>query len=240
MDNRFLDAGTCGGVQTMKWTGDMRNLWIGILMGVGVLTLIPAGTLAQMGPGQGMGGGIGPAGGPVAQRQEKAPESQQPPSPSVLPQTGTPRVQGGSGTPAEHPAVSGIDVKEWKEWTVLLLVGVVMTAAGSLVLWIAKARTSRPLGPARVVTEAVLVVDLVDSTRLATHYGDVLAMRARTVLTERTLVATEGHRLAFAESTGDGSFMTFPSALDAVQTATELLKDLRAKIWASRWRRPNG
>jgi len=30
------------------------------------------------------------------------------------------------------------------------------------------------------------VVDLVDSTRLATHYGDGLAMRARTVLKDRT------------------------------------------------------
>jgi class 3 adenylate cyclase len=207
----------------------MRSLWIGILMGVGVLALISAETVAPVGPGRGLGGGMSPAGDPVVQRQEKTPESQQPPSPSVLPWTGTSRVQGGSDMPADHLAVSAIPFKEWKDWTVLLLVVAIGTAAGALVLWIATARARQPPGPVSVVTEAVLVVDLVESTRLATHYGDVLAMRARTVLTERTLAATEGRRLVFAKNTGDGSFMTFPSVLEAVQTATQLLKDLRGR-----------
>jgi hypothetical protein len=39
----------------------------------------------------------------------------------------------------------------------------------------------------RELPEAVLVVDLVESTRLATHYGDGLAMQARNALRDRVL-----------------------------------------------------
>jgi class 3 adenylate cyclase len=78
-----------------------------------------------------------------------------------------------------------------------------------------------------LVTEAALVVDLVDSTRLATHYGEGLAMRARTTLKDRTLALAEAHGLVFAENTGDGYFMTFPSVAGAVRTAVALLKELR-------------
>jgi class 3 adenylate cyclase len=115
----------------------------------------------------------------------------------------------------------------YREPTFLVLLGVTMTSAGFFVYRMAWTRARRRRGPASFVTEAVLVVDLVESTHLATHYGDGLAMQARTTLKDRTLAAAEGHRLAFTESTGDGSFMTFTSVVDAVQTATKLLKDLR-------------
>jgi class 3 adenylate cyclase len=205
----------------------MRNLWIAILMGVGILTLIPASALAQMGTGQRMGGGMGPATGPVMQRQEKAAVPEAPPSPGVPAATGTSRAAGASGRAMEPPAVSAPVSNEWKEWAFLVLVGVVTTAAGSFAFWFARSHGRRRSGPASFVTEAVLVVDLVDSTRLATHYGDGLAMQAKNVLKDRTLAATEGHGLAFAESTGDGYFMTFPSVLNAVQVAIGLLKDLK-------------
>jgi class 3 adenylate cyclase len=81
--------------------------------------------------------------------------------------------------------------------------------------------------PASFVSEAVLVVDLVESTRLATHYGDGLAMRARKALRDRVLAIAEGHGLAFAESTGDGCLLTFPSVGAAVGTAVALLRELR-------------
>ncbi len=77
------------------------------------------------------------------------------------------------------------------------------------------------------VSEAVLVVDLVNSTYLATHYGEGLAMRARNTLKDRTMEVAEAHGLIFAENTGDGYFMTFPSVLGAVRTAVELLNGLR-------------
>jgi len=58
------------------------------------------------------------------------------------------------------------------------------------------------------VSQVVFVVDLVESTQLATHYGDGLAMRARTALKDRTLALAEKHRVDFTENTGDGSLMT--------------------------------
>jgi class 3 adenylate cyclase len=79
------------------------------------------------------------------------------------------------------------------------------------------------------INEAVLVVDLAGSTHLATHYGNGLAMHARNILKERILEAAKAHGLAFAENTGDGYFMTFPSVVGAVQTAIALLTDLRER-----------
>ncbi len=76
------------------------------------------------------------------------------------------------------------------------------------------------------VSEAVLVVDLVNSTHLGTHYGEGFAMRARNTLKDRIMEVAEAHGLIFAENTGDGCFMTFPSVLGAVRTAVELLKGL--------------
>jgi hypothetical protein len=78
----------------------------------------------------------------------------------------------------------------------------------------------------RAAQEAVLVVDLVESTHFATHYGDTLAMRARNALKDRALDVARPHGLAVAESTGDGWFMTFPAVSAAVNTAVELLRSL--------------
>jgi class 3 adenylate cyclase len=161
---------------------------------------------------------MGPSGSPGMQGQEKAAVPKGPPSPEVPTAT---------GTGVKHPAAAVPFSREWKEWVFLVLVGAVMTAGGLFGYRIARSRARRRPGPASFMTEAVLVVDLVDSTHLATHYGDGLAMRARTVLKDRTLAATEGHGLAFAENTGDGYFMTFPSVVDAAQTAIALLQDLR-------------
>ena len=77
------------------------------------------------------------------------------------------------------------------------------------------------------VAEAVLVVDLVESTRLATHYGEHWAMSARNILRDRTLAVAETYGLAFSEHTGDGYLMTFPSVAAAAQTAAGLLRGLR-------------
>jgi class 3 adenylate cyclase len=104
----------------------------------------------------------------------------------------------------------------------LLLFGTVATAAGVVAY--------RHLGSGRravsAVNEAVLVVDLVDSTHLATHYGDMLAMRARNTLKDLTRAAAEQHGVIFAENTGDGWFMTFPSVAGALETASDVLRGL--------------
>jgi class 3 adenylate cyclase len=87
-------------------------------------------------------------------------------------------------------------------------------------------RRRRGLPSANLVTEAVLVVDLVGSTRVATHYGDAAAMRARLELRDRARVEAERRGLLFTERTGDGRVMTFRSVRDAVDTASALASGL--------------
>jgi class 3 adenylate cyclase len=107
-----------------------------------------------------------------------------------------------------------------------ILVGVVAALAGVLAhrAW-SRRRWRR--APAGVVVEAVLVVDLVNSTWLATHHGEDLAMRARNVLERRMLAAAKPEGVTFVENTGDGCMMTFPSVLAAAQAVGKLLRGLR-------------
>lgn len=107
-----------------------------------------------------------------------------------------------------------------------ILVGLLAALAGVLAhrAW-SRRRWRR--APAGVVVEAVLVVDLVNSTRLATHHGEDLAMRARNVLERRALAAANPKGVTFVENTGDGCMMTFPSVLAAAEAAGKLLRGLR-------------
>jgi class 3 adenylate cyclase len=116
----------------------------------------------------------------------------------------------------------------YRERTFLLLLGAAGAGAGFLGYRVLRRRRHRRSAPAGFVNEAVLAVDLVGSTHVATHYGEGLAMRARNTLRERLAAAAQGHGLAFVESTGDGSLMTFTSVTGAVATAVRLLRDLGA------------
>jgi class 3 adenylate cyclase len=107
-----------------------------------------------------------------------------------------------------------------------VLVGVVAAVAGVLAHRAWSRRRWRG-APAGVVVEAVLVVDLVNSTWLATHHGEGLAMRARNVLERRALAAANPQGVTFVENTGDGCMMTFPSVGSAVQVAIKLVRGLR-------------
>ncbi|HEX2333069.1 MAG TPA: adenylate/guanylate cyclase domain-containing protein [Burkholderiales bacterium] len=78
-----------------------------------------------------------------------------------------------------------------------------------------------------MVHEAVLALDLVNSTELANHFGDRLAMRARNFLEEASAAAGRSQGLTFIESTGDGSMMTFPSVFAATQAALSVVQRLR-------------
>lgn len=113
----------------------------------------------------------------------------------------------------------------YSEWTFHVLVGVAAATAGVLGhrAW-TRRRWRR--APAATVIEAVLAVDLVNSTQLATHHGDELAMRARNVLERRALAAAGEQGVSFVETTGDGCMMTFPSAAAAAQAAAKLLRGL--------------
>jgi len=75
-----------------------------------------------------------------------------------------------SGPGMQHPTVPF-----YREPTFHVVLGVILAAGGLLMYRVLRARAERRGGPARFRTEAVLVVDLVDSTHLATHYGDGVA-----------------------------------------------------------------
>lgn len=108
------------------------------------------------------------------------------------------------------------------------LVGALAAIAGVLAhrAW-ARRRWRR--APAATITEAVLAVDLVGSTQLATRYGESLAMRARNLLERRALAAARSQDVSFVENTGDGCMMTFPSVAAAVQAAGKLLQGLHER-----------
>jgi class 3 adenylate cyclase len=137
-----------------------------------------------------------------------------------------------SAAPVPHipgmamPAAEPTPPPFYREWTFHVLIGLIAATAGVLAhrAW-SRRRWRR--APAGVVQEAVLVVDLVASTQLATHHGGSLAMRARNALEERTVLAARRQGVAFVENTGDGCMMTFPSVAAAVQAAVVLLRDLR-------------
>ena len=107
-----------------------------------------------------------------------------------------------------------------------ILVGVLAALAGVFAhrAW-SRRRWRR--APAGVVIEAVLAVDLVNSTWLATHHGEELAMRARNLLERRALEAADAQGVTFVENTGDGSMMTFASVASAAHAASTLLRGLR-------------
>ena len=113
----------------------------------------------------------------------------------------------------------------YSEWTFHALVGALSAAAGVLGhrAW-TRRRWRRP--PAGVVSEAVLVVDLVDSTKLATHYGEGAAMRARNFLEEKMLDRARSRDVTFVENTGDGCLSMFPSVSAAVKTVAALMRRL--------------
>ena len=125
-----------------------------------------------------------------------------------------------------EPTAHATERPFYRERTFFVLVGAAAAGAGLVAYRTMRVRRRRAVS---AVAEAVLVVDLVESTHLATHYGDTLAMRARNALKDLALAAAERRGVAFAESTGDGWFMTFPSVAAALGAATDLLHGLRER-----------
>ncbi len=118
------------------------------------------------------------------------------------------------GMTGEPTAAHATERPFYRERTFLVLVGAAAAGAGLVAYRAMRVRRRRAVS---AVAEAVLVVDLVESTHLATHYGDTLAMRARNALKDLALAAAERRGVAFVESTGDGWFMTFPSVAAALE-----------------------
>lgn len=129
---------------------------------------------------------------------------------------------------AAAPPLVHVDVGGLLDETSHVVVGALAAIAG---VFAHRAWTQRRWrrAPAATVTEAVLAVDLVNSTQLATRHGESLAMRARNVLERRALAAAEPRGVTFVENTGDGCMMTFPSVVAAAEAAAKLLRGLHER-----------
>jgi class 3 adenylate cyclase len=74
------------------------------------------------------------------------------------------------------------------------------------------------------IPEAVLVIDIVGSTKLGEKYGDNLAMKLKDRLDSIVEKIISKYDYRFKKGTGDGYFITFPSSNNAAKAALKILK----------------
>ncbi len=194
-----------------------------------VAGLAPGVVLAQMGMGSRGAGTMGPRRGAlVAPGEPAATGAASATDPSPRADADGPAMvtaQMPSQTDMRHGAMSR---PFYRQWTFMVLIGAAGAAGGVVVLRAVRRRRHRAAAPAAFATEAVLVVDIVGSTRLATQYGEAVALQARTAIKDRVLGAAPARGLRFVENTGDGCLATFGSVAAALATARAVLEGLRA------------
>lgn len=78
-----------------------------------------------------------------------------------------------------------------------------------------------------ILTEAIVVVDLCNSTSIADKYGNQFALNLTKVLTDATYILVKQENAQFIKSTGDGFLITFPKIENAVQFALHLRRDIK-------------
>lgn len=78
-----------------------------------------------------------------------------------------------------------------------------------------------------ILSEAILVVDLRNSTAIANKYGDQFALNLTKILTNSVNPIAKRERMQFMKSTGDGFLITFAKIKNAVQFARALTKDIQ-------------
>ncbi|MBF0316691.1 MAG: HEAT repeat domain-containing protein [Nitrospirae bacterium] len=75
-------------------------------------------------------------------------------------------------------------------------------------------------------SEAILVIDLCNSTGIANKYGDRFALVLTRILTDVVRPMAKKQRFQFLKSTGDGFLITFPRVENAVRFAVDVLNDI--------------
>jgi len=75
--------------------------------------------------------------------------------------------------------------------------------------------------PGSTVTEAILVLDLCNSTDITNRYGDTFSLNLMQTLTNLIAPIARKEQCRFSKGTGDGFLMTFPLAENAVRFARE-------------------
>ena len=75
--------------------------------------------------------------------------------------------------------------------------------------------------------EAIVVLDMCNSSALASQYGDEQAMKVRRELRRHYLPVAKRWKAQFVKNTGDGYLVTFAHAREAVGSSVEMLKHLQ-------------
>ena len=119
------------------------------------------------------------------------------------------------------------EVPFYQEKTFLVIITVAFVL---IVVWIIKRLGLRPwrliVKQNAFVNEAIFVVDLCGSTKLAVTQGDVFAMRIKNKMKACVHEISEAFQARFFENTGDGYMITFPAAIDAVRAAVKILQKI--------------
>ncbi len=85
---------------------------------------------------------------------------------------------------------------------------------------------STKVAPGSTVTEAILVLDLCNSTDIVNRYGDNFAFGLLQKLTDMISPIAQREQCCFTKGTGDGFLMTFPKAENSVRFAKEVFVEL--------------
>jgi class 3 adenylate cyclase len=107
---------------------------------------------------------------------------------------------------------------------------VIITGLAVFILsWMMKRRAMRPWRASRerssVSQEAILVVDLCESTKLAVTQADVFAMRIKNKMKACVREVAERFGANSFENIGDGYLITFPAAASAAKAAVKILRN---------------
>ncbi|MBI3091527.1 MAG: tetratricopeptide repeat protein [Candidatus Tectomicrobia bacterium] len=81
-----------------------------------------------------------------------------------------------------------------------------------------------PAGGLHSATEAIVVVDLCDSTTLASKFGDRYLLEVKKLLADTAEPLFKQHQVRWLKSTGDGYLSIFPNSREAALAAVTLLR----------------
>jgi class 3 adenylate cyclase len=79
------------------------------------------------------------------------------------------------------------------------------------------------IAPGSSITEAIVVIDLCNSTDITTRYGDSFAMKLLQILTSVVNPVALREQCQFTKGTGDGFLLTFPKAQNAIRFSFDVL-----------------
>jgi len=89
------------------------------------------------------------------------------------------------------------------------------------------------IAPGQTVTEAIVVIDLCNSTDITSRYGDSFALDLLQQLTSVVNPVAQREKCQFVKGTGDGFLLTFPKAENAIRFSFDVLTSVQNRNKAS-------